>query len=278
MHRNKKILSIISSAAIFILMEIAALNMISRNGELQKSWMASIGHSFMAGVWGVGDNIRDYFSLRSQNEALARENFDLNLEVARYRIAEEHNKNTENADTLPEGLNFTYTPARIVKMARNSQHNYFIIDKGFEDGIRPEDGVITGKGAIGIVDAVDAHHSFCLSFLNNSLSVSARLGRNGVVGPLSWTGQGTGRAILREIPLQVKFSQGDTVWTSGFSAIFPPDIPIGTTGKSKIINGSVNEIQVDLFQDFASLRYVTVSGNKAREEIEKLEKEEEEGR
>lgn len=257
-------------------MEIAALNMIRYNGELQRTWMASVGHGFMSVVWGISDNIGDYFSLRSQNEKLARENFNLTLELAKYRIVNEINQNEEETSQLPSRFGFTFIPASIVKMASNSQHNYFIIDKGYEEGIKVQDGIITSKGAIGIVDAVNAHHSFCLSFLNSSLSISARLRREGTVGPLTWNGKGSRGAVLKEIPLQIKFNPGDTVWTSGFSNIFPPNIPLGITGKSQIINGSVNEIQVELFEDISSLRYVTVSSNTAREEIEQLEKKEEE--
>ena len=66
-------------------------------------------------------------------------------------------------------------------------------------------------------------------------------------------------------------SVGDTVYTSGFSSIFPPDIPLGVTGESRIVNGSTSEIKVRLFEDFASLRYVTIVENLGRKEIKLLE-------
>ena len=94
--------------------------------------------------------------------------------------------------------------------------------------------------------------------MNTGMSVSARIGSSGAVGPMTWDGISTNRAILKEIPLQNKFAPGDTVWTSGYSSIFPADIPLGVAGSSRIVNGAVNEIEVILFQDFASLRYVTV--------------------
>ena len=46
-----------------------------------------------------------------------------------------------------------------------------------------------------------------------------------------------------------------------------------------MVNGAVNEIEVDLFQNFSALRYVTVVSNSGREEImylENLENQEEE--
>ena len=121
------------------------------------------------------------------------------------------------------------------------------------------------------MDAVDKHYSYAISFMNPEISISARLGSEGAVGPLTWDGVSTRGAVLKEIPLQYKFQKGDTVFTSGFSAIFPPDIPIGTTGDAKIVNGATNEIKVNLFQDFSTLKYVVVVENIGREEIMSLE-------
>lgn len=91
---------------------------------------------------------------------------------------------------------------------------------------------------------------------------------------MSWDGFSTARAILREIPLHVEFEKGDTVYTSGYSSIFPPDIPLGTVGEAKIVNGATYDIKVTLFEDYGALRYVTVVDNLGKEEINALEEEE----
>ena len=135
--------------------------------------------------------------------------------------------------------------------------------------------MVTPRGVVGIVDAVSRHYSYALSFMNTEMSISARLGREGAVGPLVWDGLHSGSAILKEIPLQVKFAQGDTVFTSGYSSIFPADIPIGTAGTGKVINGATNEISISLFQDQKALKYVTVVENIRMKEIEEMEQEQE---
>ena len=43
------------------------------------------------------------------------------------------------------------------------------------------------------------------------------------------------------------------------------------TGNSRLVDGSTREVEVFLFQDFSTLRYVTVVENLAREEITALE-------
>ena len=67
------------------------------------------------------------------------------------------------------------------------------------------------------------------------------------------------------------FEKGDTVFTSGYSSIFPPDIPLGEVGESKIVNGATYEIKIRLFEDFGALRYVTVVENKSKGELKELE-------
>ena len=132
-------------------------------------------------------------------------------------------------------------------------------------------GIVTGKGVIGIVDAVSRHYSYAISFLNAEVNISARMGTSGAVGPLSWDGISTDGAVMREVPLQFRFEPGDTVYTSGYSAIFPPDIPLGVAGEAKVINGATNEVKVRLFQGQSALKYVTIVENIRAEEIRAIE-------
>ena len=104
------------------------------------------------------------------------------------------------------------------------------------------------------------------------MSISARLGRNGAVGTMNWDGVSRNKAILKEIPHHIQINLGDTVYTSGYSAIFPAGIPLGTTGRTKIVNGSTYEVEVTLFEDFNSLRYAIIVGFADNDEVHNLEK------
>lgn len=276
MPKERSIVQRIAIAVAFILLEAAALLMISHNSELQRLWIVRISHGFMAKTWGTTQSISGYFSLKKQNDGLALENERLREIVRGYEAA------AKEADpaAMPTmtGDGFTYIPATIIKSSANTQHNYLIIDKGSEDGVTRNAGVITSNGVIGIVDAVSRNYSYAISFLNTELFISARLGASGAVGPLAWDGISSNGAILKEIPLQFEFAPGDTVYTSGYSSIFPPDIPIGIAGESKIINGATNEIKVRLLQNHKALKYVTIVGNTRSEEIESLESQEEQSK
>lgn len=273
MPKERSIVQRIFIAVVFILLEVAALLMLSHNNQLQRLWIARISHGFMARTWGTTQAISDYFSLKGQNDRLALENDSLQRIVRSYELAAKEADPASRPVLMDNGFN--YIPATIVKSSSNTQHNYLIIDKGSEDGVVRNSGIITSNGVIGIVDAVSPHYSYAISFLNTELFISARLGESGAVGPLAWDGTSSDGAILKEIPLQFKFEPGDTVYTSGYSSIFPPDIPIGVAGESKIINGATNEIKVRLFQNHKALKYVTVVGNTRAEEIEAIENQEE---
>ncbi len=257
------------NAAIFIALEIAALSMLRNNAPLQNTWIAKGGQAVMGGLWGMSQDVGDYFSLRQANDSLALENFRLRLRVAQI---EKFVSDTLRISDIPATtLGYKYIPATISKISNNTQHNYIIIDKGSDDGVLQGDGVITGKGAVGVIDAVSRNFSYARSFKNHGMSISARVGKTGISGPLVWDGVSSNGALLKEIPLHMEIAVGDTIYTSGFSSIFPPDIPLGTAGESRIVNGSTSEIKVSLFEDFSALRYVTVVENLGRKEIKELE-------
>ena len=260
------------TAAIFIILEVAALTMLNNNGSIQQTWFARAGQGFMGWVWGTSQKISDYFSLADQNEALAKENQELYLRL----VGKEKDAVQDSLlalipvkDTID---GFYYIPSKIRKISNNTQHNYIILDKGSNDGVETGFGVITRNGAIGIIDAVSENYSFARSFKNHQMNLSSRLGKEGAVGTMRWDGMSRNKAILREIPHHIQNFAGDTVYTSGFSAIFPAGIPLGTAGKGKIVNGSTYEIEVTLFEDFNSLRYAIIVGNIGNDEISKLEK------
>ena len=262
----------IISAAIFIALEVAALNMLSASSTLQNIWLNRASHRTMALLWGSGETVRNYFSLGKQNEILSRENMELSQELAAYKKAAE--QSGFDLTQVANARDFRYIPASIVKMSRNTQRNYIILDRGSEDGVKPEDGIITASGVIGIIQAVDKHYSYGLTLMNMGVKVSARIGKDGPIGPLSWNGLSTDGALLKELPLHYEVSKGDTILTSGYSTIFPADIPLGTAESSKLVNGSTREVEVRLFQDLSALRYVTIVQKIAGEEIASLEKKE----
>ncbi|MBP5567180.1 MAG: rod shape-determining protein MreC [Bacteroidales bacterium] len=271
MSGEKRPYSVIWSAAVFVILEIAAILMLSRTSSLQDIWISRASHRVHASIWGGGEKIRNYFTLGQLNKTLAQENFELSSMVREY--SERDLSYRENHLYDSNVGNFRLVPASIVKASRNSQHNYIVLNKGSEDGIKPQTGIITTNGIVGVVNAVGKRYSYGLTLMNAKVNVSARIGKTGLVGALEWDGRHSNGALMKGLPLHYTVAPGDTVWTSGFSTVFPPDIPIGITGRIRQVDGSTNEVSVELFQDFSALRYVIITENLDRGEIAEIEKE-----
>ena len=270
MPQGQKTTSVLVCAAIFILMEVAALAMLHSSSTLQNILINRASHRTMAFLWAHGESVRSHFRLERYNQELQAENARLQerLRVYEMRSADLAGR---QAPTGRDTLTYRYTPATVVKMSRNRIHNFIILDKGSADGIRPQSGIISDRGVVGIVEAVDRHYAYGLTLMNPGMSVGARIGGSEVVAPLSWDGHSSGGALVRNLPPHYDISPGDTVRTSGYSSIFPPDIPIGITGATRLVDGSTRQVEVSLFQDFSTVRYVTVVENLERSELRALE-------
>ncbi len=269
---GQKTSSFLVSAAIFLLLEVAALVLLHSRSTAQNIWFNRASHRTMAFLWGGGEALRTQFKMEELNEELQAENARLQERLRAYELREQAQEEQDHVATGASSI-YRYIPATVVKMSRNRVHNYIILNKGSEDGVQPQSGIISDRGVVGIVEAVDKHYAYGLTLMNPEMSVGARLGSSEQVAPLSWDGVGTARAVVRDLPPHYNNVPGDTVRTSGFSIFFPPDIPIGVTGDSRLVDGSTRQVDVLLFQDFSTLRYVTVVQNLARTEITALEAE-----
>ncbi len=261
----------LTNALVFIILEAGALVMLYFSGPLQNIWIMKGVHAFMGTIWGGSESVKYYFSLKGENRRLVEDNDRLTGELRHYKSILDKIREQERF-TWPSSDRYRYIPASVVKMSHNRQHNYIIVNKGSEDGVRERTGVITTDGAVGIISAVSRHYSYAIAFTNPEIAISARIGHEGAVGTMTWDGMSAKGAVLNEIPCHIQAEPGDTVYTSGFSVIFPPDIPLGTIVDKKLKNGATYEIKVSLFEDFREIRYVSIVCDSDFDEIEELEK------
>lgn len=271
--RSRNVIFRVLSIAAFILLEIAAVHLVRKNGELQDKWFAKSGHAVRGFLWGTTEKWSDYFSLRRANDSLAARNVELAEKLAYFNYLSDSSKMVAAgiADYGWNNKRYSFIPAKVVKISNNTQHNHLIVDKGSDDGVEVGDGIVTTKGVAGIVESVSSHYSYAISLKNHNVNVSARLGKNGPVGSIRWDGKTGDNAVLSEIPQHISLNEADTVYTSGFSFIFPENIPLGITGKATVRDGATYDIKVKLFEDFSRLRYVAVVKDHDKKEISGLE-------
>lgn len=273
MRRERNLAAAIASAAIFIGLEVAAFAMIHSSRGIEDVWLNRFSHRTMAALWGGADKIGNYFSLKEKNDSLMKDVFALEAENRALKGALDSLMLLDEIPEIDDG--FTYTFAKIVKQSTNSQHNYIILNKGSLDGVSPKSGIVTRNGVVGIVDAVDKHYCYGITFMNTNLSVSARLGRSGITAPLVWDGRHSNGALLKGLPINQKITPGDTLWTSGYSSLFPSGIPLGIAEETTVDGGASLDVRVRTFEDFSKIEFVTIVQNVNAKEITILESREE---
>ena len=146
-----------------------------------------------------------------------------------------------------------------------------MIDKGSGQGVKKDMGVISEQGVVGVVTEVSENYATIIPVLNRNFRLSARILRNNYFGIIEWDGRDPAQVRLREIPTHVKVMPGDTVVTSGYSAIFPPNLMIGMVKVVKPGEGNFYDIIVSLSTNFRNIYHVNVISNFQRQERKELE-------
>lgn len=254
---------------VFLILEGIALYLLANGNSYHNSRIVNGVQGITKGINERISNTRTYLSLREINSSLASENSSLRNTI-RTLEQEQSIDFTEVSDTVA-GQKYRYTPARVINNSVNRQKNYFTIDKGTRQGIKPDMAVICGNSAAGMIVGCSENFSVAISMLNLDFKLSARLKSNGYFGSLTWDGKNYRYALLNEIPQHITVNVGDTIETTAFSAVFPEGIPIGTVVEPKKSGSDFYVIKVALFTDFKKLNYVDVIANLQRSERKELE-------
>lgn len=253
----------------FLLLEAVSVLLIVRNNNFQRASFINATLSISTGVQNSMDSFKGYIGLRDENRKLAEENAYLRSLLPSSYIMNAPQMSV--TDTMRH-QHYTFVPARVISGSFFRRKNYLLLDKGTDSGIKPEMGVITSKGAIGIVKDVSKHYCSVMSFLHKDSRVSARFRKNAYIGSLTWDGHHPLYATLSDIPKHVVFAKGDTIETSSYSAVYPEGIPIGTIEETALDKGgNFFILKVKLLEDFQKLSYVYVVNNLFKEERNKLE-------
>ncbi len=256
---------------LFIVFETISLLLVFQRNNYQQAVAFNLSRNISGYVNSKIFSFRQYLDLYETNRALLKENERLrNSLLSSYKLKIPAAGDVEFDSAWDQQYNFI--SARIIANSVNKQNNFISIDKGRVHGVKPDMGVISGEGIVGIVTGVSDNFSTVIPLINIDLRISSRLKNTGYFGSLYWDGKDPETAILEDIPHHVTINPGDSVVTSGFSAIFPEGIMIGTVTGFDIEGGNFYNITVDLATDFRRLNYAYVIEDKFREELIELEK------
>jgi rod shape-determining protein MreC len=255
---------------IFLILEGIAFYLLSTGNSYHNSRLLNSVRGLTYGIETKVYNTRSYLSLRHINENLAGENIALKNKIG--QLIRQDNSGFSSVIDSANKQQYIHTSAEVIENSINKQKNFFTLNKGEYQGIKVDMAVTTPSGVAGVVVGCSRNYAVVMSLLNLDFKVSARIKSNGYFGSLSWDGRDYRYAVLSEIPQHVLVNVGDTIETTGYSAIFPEGIIIGTVSDYNKYGGDFYKISVLLITDFKKLHFVDVIGNMKKTEQLNLEK------
>lgn len=260
---------------VFIVYVVISCILLFNSNPYQRHVYLTSASSVTAGIYNAAHSVTRYFHLSSINDELQQHNSQLESEIIalRSRIEElELEMGYDSINVIEPLKQYDFILSPVINNSITRPHNFITISKGEADGIRPEMGVIDQNGVVGVVNVTSRGYSRIISVLNPDFRLSCKLKGSDVFGSLVWDGKTPHEALLEELPKHTVYNIGDTIITSGFSAVFPEGIPVGKViGNERNADDNFFTLRIKLFTDFSKLSTVRVVVSKNLEQIKELE-------
>ena len=257
----------------WLLLAVLCIVVMCQRSAYHRSVIFSSANSAAGAIESVTGGVVGYFGLRTANEELLARIGELSSEnlALRRRLQELDDSIFVASDKARQ---YDYMVAHVVGNSIRQAENYITLDKGSADGVCVDYGVADQNGIVGIVDAVSEHYSLVISVLHVKFFLNVMLRGSESCGTLAWDGRDHRYAVIEQLPRSTAFSIGDTVVTSGLSASFPKDVPVGLVVDSYDQPDDNNFIvlRVELFTDFNRLGAVHVIRNAFLDERRNIDK------
>ncbi len=254
---------------IFIILQFISFVLIVTYNHTQKEAFINSSY-YTSGILNSKiTSISSYFSLLEENSRLIKENTNLrNQFIKDYK--NRHVPSKEILDSL-YFQNYKILSGRVIQSSVFKTRNFITLDIGRFQGVKKGSGVICDDGVVGIVKNTSENYSVVLPIINSDFKVSCKISGNDYYGSLRWDAKSYTSAILEDIPFHVSVKKGDSLYTTGFSSIFPTGELLGVVDKvEKNPGDNFYKIAVKLSVDFKQVRTVYVVDQLLKAELDSL--------
>ncbi len=253
---------------LYLLLLFISLVFTFQSHSFHQSKFLNSSNYISGSIYSFSDNITSYFGLRDENKKLIEEN-----EMLRRKLFNKVQLPNISLDSTE--IHYEVIQGRVINNSFADERNYITINRGENDSIAQDMGVITDKGILGIVENTSENFATVQSILNDKSNINAKIKNSNHFGSLVWENTQDYNVVqLIDIPRLVPLTIGDTIVTGAMSSIFPENIPIGTIKKFDLdTSKSFYFIDVELFNDMTNLGPVYIIKNLNRQEVLELEAE-----
>ncbi len=204
-----------------------------RSISLVRYWVVSIVTPFESFFHGIGHNIYagwsnyvDLRHVRQQNAALQQQLADMRIQQA--AIAQDALQGHRLQALLDFQQHYVTSTvaAQVIGTSGTELSRVLYIDKGREEGLKPDQAVITPDGIVGKIRDVFPHTAQILLIDDQSSGAGVLLSSSRIRAILH--GDAAGRVVITNLTPDSRIHPGETVLTSGGDQVYPRGLPVGT--------------------------------------------------
>ncbi|WP_300735876.1 rod shape-determining protein MreC [uncultured Alistipes sp.] len=272
MHKLFEFIRSVYVAVLFIVLEIAAVSYYARSTYYTQARLLTRSNQAIGGVHSLFAGVRRYFSLGHENRLLAEHCARLEEQLAQYQEA----ATTERLESYLQEIGeskYRFATACVVANTVNRAQNLITLNRGRNDNVIPEMGVLSPDGAmVGYVVDCSDRYAVAMSVLNTSFRASGRLAGSEYYGSIYWDGRDQSVVILGDVSKYADPQPGEEVVTTGFSQYFPADVLIGWVESAELNETrTAYTVRVRLAAELSRLSEVILVANRDLYEIRDLQ-------
>lgn len=247
---------------IFLILQVVCIYFIVSYSKYHEAAFDNTANKFTGRINKQYNKVEYYFQLKRTNDSLVKANEVLyNKLRGNFNITDSADKifiDTMRIDSINRYRKFNYLNAKVVANSIAAQSNFIVLNGSNVHTFKKGMGIVgINNDVVGVITEVNGDYAVVMSLLHKDSKLSGKLLKGGETGTLGWDGKRPNILSLNNIPKSAKVAIGDTVITSGFSAIFPKGIMIGRVTDVKPETSNNNyRITLKSAANFYNIEYV----------------------
>ena len=169
--------------------------------------------------------IKSMTRLQEETQLLRQKNVQLSLQLESILVDHEENKSLKKLLNFKNESSIELLAAKVLNMGISSNISSITLNVGSDDGVKDNQPVLVPDGVIGKTLVVGKSTTIVQSIYDPNYRLSVRIYPSGSTGILRYLNSNI--CEIREIQKNSEIAIGDNVVTSGFSQIYPDDLPVG---------------------------------------------------
>ena len=184
------------------------------------------------GVGGFFDKLINADKYKAQNEELTAKLSEMYKYTMDYdTLLNENERLREMLELKQKNEDFRFSePCDIISRNANDLYGGFTVGRGTSGGLSLNDPVITSVGLVGRVTSIGANYAEVTTIISPKVNVGVYTMRTKTTGVIDNDVSSAEKelCLMSDIMKDADIKEGDIVFTSGKSGLFPADIPVGT--------------------------------------------------